>query len=59
MTGYLPVYLTNRTYTFAFPAYALPGLRTLQSMLAVGTLPTVNGVVASNTLSARDPLQVA
>lgn len=55
---YLTTYLANGTYTFAFPAQAFPGLWTLQSMLAVGTLPTIDCVAASNTLSTRDPLQV-
>lgn len=52
----LSVYLADRTYTFAFPAQTFSGLRALQSMLTVGTLPTINCVVASDTLPTWDPL---
>lgn len=57
-TEQLSGYLANRTYAFAFPTYTFPGLGALQSMFTVGTLPTVHWVVASNTLSTRDPLWV-
>lgn len=50
-------YLADGTYTFAFPANAFSGLGTLQSMFAVGTLPTVHCVMASYTLPTRNPLQ--
>ncbi len=55
---YLSAYLANWTYTFAFAAQAFPVIGTLQSMFAVGTLPTIDRVVASYTLSTRDPLPV-
>lgn len=54
---YSEAHLLNGTHAPPFSAHAFPSFRARQSMFAVGTLAAVDGIVTTDTLATRNPLQ--
>lgn len=52
-----PAYLADGTHAFPFSTQAFAGIGAQLPVFAVGALVTVHGVMAADTLTARDPLR--
>lgn len=52
-----PAYLADGTHAFPFSTQAFAGIGAQLPVFAVGALVTVHGIMAADTLTARDPLR--